>query len=505
MPKKRYRLGMMSCIVLIALLILVMVCFNILAGFIYPKPHGNSKFYLSDQRREFSVPCYKCPVELDVSVTGGGNATFYLVRGIIDNSTSHIRYSEKWSNYIYENKIRYEKNIDHFYFNGQLDAGKYTLLILRIGESHNGSKPLLVGVASDDVGGDEVLDYTYSSRIVYNKFNVFVLKPLRIYVFIVFIIGEILLVIWLFSFITKMKLADEEVELKPRPVRIKRSVQERKPDISPDWKKDLRGGRRKKRRKDEARRDQGKDVMVKRSHKVGSKTIRPRPADRSSKKKVHMLTELSETALETVPVEDGDELPSGGAHRDDPMSDVLDELKGMVPVAGQVKQVKVTVERSISLDEVIIHKGIDDDGIDDGPEEEGSSGYPGGEQVTIETTRHSLYESSERKESGPAPEHGPDRMDEARSIHEVQKPRKEPPVRKPVSLDYGSGATGTEKKVPKSTRKKNEITRERRNRLERTFSQILVNRQEEKRSTGDSAREDHLKDRMDALLEMIVK
>jgi len=176
MPKKRYRAGMMTCVILIAILIIILVLFNVLANFIYPREYGASKFYLSDRRREFSVPAYNCPVEIDISVNGGGNATFYLVKGTLEASINDIRYDEESADYIRENTLTYESDIDHFTYTGHLDSGKYTILMFRLLEVNN-TAPLIVGVSEDKSGGYETLDYSTSTRIVYNRFNIFVLKP----------------------------------------------------------------------------------------------------------------------------------------------------------------------------------------------------------------------------------------------------------------------------------------------------------------------------------------
>jgi len=98
--KKRYREGMRTCIILMVILLIITVTFQFLSDFIGRQDIDTSRFEHADRTREFSVPMFECPVEIDIDVVGGGNATFYLVKGALKSIDSReIRYNEEYASY----------------------------------------------------------------------------------------------------------------------------------------------------------------------------------------------------------------------------------------------------------------------------------------------------------------------------------------------------------------------------------------------------------------------
>ncbi len=222
------------------ILLIITVAISTLSSYIGQRSIDPSKFDANiDIRKEFSVPYYSCPVEIDVSIRGGGNATFYLVKGkdLSDNPLE----DEKNAKYIVNNTIASVMNTRNFHLERELDSGDYTLYILHLQEKKDDEKPIIVGVdVENDMTGS--IAYTSYSKVQYNKVNIFILKPILPYVYIVFIISEIFLIVWFFSFIVRRRMVREEKE--PQPVSYKVRIEKvPKRDATSSWKTTLRGER----------------------------------------------------------------------------------------------------------------------------------------------------------------------------------------------------------------------------------------------------------------------
>jgi len=208
--RKRYKEGMRTCVILMVIILIITVGASLLTGYVGRQKPDTASFVRTDEMKGFSVPYYNCPVEIELNIVGGGNATFYLVKGDLirhNERNYNPRTDPESAEYISSHRISWKENARSYYFDGDLDKGDYTLLVFRLQEKKNDSKPLIVGIDVEE--GSKVnpnaMEYTSSSKVVYEQLNVFVLKPLLPFIWITFLVGELFLVLWLVLFVRKWK------------------------------------------------------------------------------------------------------------------------------------------------------------------------------------------------------------------------------------------------------------------------------------------------------------
>ena len=67
--KQRYVEGLKTCVIIMIILLIITVAISTLSSYIGQRSIDPSKFDANiDIRKEFSVPYYSCPVEIDVSI-----------------------------------------------------------------------------------------------------------------------------------------------------------------------------------------------------------------------------------------------------------------------------------------------------------------------------------------------------------------------------------------------------------------------------------------------------
>ena len=269
--RKRYKEGMRTCVILMVILLIITVGVNLLANYVVRQKPDTASFVRYDEFQGFSVPYYKCPVEIELNIIGGGNATIYLVKGdLIRHSERNftLRNDPKYAEYIDSHKISWKENTRSYSFEGDLDKGDYTLLVFRIQERKDDSKPLIVGIDVEE-GSDidpGATEYTSSSKVVYERLNIFILKPLIPFVWILFFVGELLLVLWFFLFVRKWKSEKKYAGVQHPTSRTKTASRESPVRARPSWETDQGHGAR----KDTRRSSSGKfNAAEKRAYHTG--------------------------------------------------------------------------------------------------------------------------------------------------------------------------------------------------------------------------------------------
>ena len=555
--KKRYREGMRTCIILMVILLIITVTFQFLSDFIGRQDIDTSRFEHADRTREFSVPMFECPVEIDIDVVGGGNATFYLVKGALKSIDSReIRYNEEYASYIDNNTITKKTNTRSFEFDGKLEPGDYTIFIFRLLERRSPSDPIIIGI---DAEGSSEEVYT-DGKVFYNKVHVYVLKPIMPFIYVLFVIVELILVLWFFSFIYRKKHASDE-EPEPRPL-IKMVKVAKKPrrDTSPSWEAALRaGGPRRAPPVDnalpsyevplleaayiemegpkprmapgevplppassaeKATRTMGrkkKGSSIKKRSKASRKYISKsgkRKGKRSGKRK-------GKRSGKKISKEDGTQKETETSRH---LSEILEELKTIVPVVNlqnmvgdDLGKIDLKFQDDRSMDETIIETTIKKEIVYGSSEE---STYHETDEVSLEEVSsidQLLGNVSVRAEDFAHREtHHSGELDEEETI----------PVLSPMSPDDDDGldlsekdgvsedrtspdpamfepsvADGREDKRPG----KDKISRERRDRLENVFSNIIQKKEDGPGAGEESDNLDSFRFRMDRLMDMILK
>lgn len=170
------RKGLKSCIIWIIVIIVFTAIFYGSAFYIYSQSY---KYKLGEGvcAQGFSVPFYKCPVEIEVKITGPYKADIYL---------TEERYKDEPENHTIANTT----NTTSFSYKGELGPGEYSIVVERIGES-------CVGEAKAD----------------FKSIDVFILKPLIPSILIGAGVLEALLVFWLISIIIRRRNLTKEMIL----------------------------------------------------------------------------------------------------------------------------------------------------------------------------------------------------------------------------------------------------------------------------------------------------
>jgi len=291
--KKRNVEGLKSCVIIMIILLVITVAVSTMSSYVGQRSIDPSKFDANiDIRKEFSVPYYSCPVEIDISIRGGGNATFYLVKGK-DLSNNPLE-DEENAKYVANNTVAIETNSRNFHLERDLDPGEYTLYVLHLQEKKNNEQPIMVGIGVDE-DQTGAIAYTSYSKVQYNKLNIFVLKPVLPFVYIIFIICEILLIIWFFSFIVRRRLVKEEAEPQPVPNKV-RIEKVPKRDATSAWNATLRGEATVEPKQSRSSRPPPKDSTKKK--KGLGKDIAKNSRKKIPKKKKGRRKKGSKTALE---------------------------------------------------------------------------------------------------------------------------------------------------------------------------------------------------------------
>ncbi len=139
--------------------------------------------------REFDVPLYTCPVEIDMSIISSEegipfNATVFL----IEESKANFHDEDDY----YDHCIDYEENTDEFAFDGELKKGTYHIVIL-----------------INEVPVNSSQDLSFKGN--YDPIKIYLIEPLIIYVIIGGCIIELLLIIFIVRMIIRRKRIREEM------------------------------------------------------------------------------------------------------------------------------------------------------------------------------------------------------------------------------------------------------------------------------------------------------
>ncbi len=172
------RKGIKSCIIWMVIIIVFTGIVYMLSLYLMPDS-ARGKLSEGGVSRPFSVPFYKCPVEIEIEIVGLANATFHLT----------------WEN----NETDYQKKFiarngtgetRTFSYEGELERGNYILLVKPV----NSKDPNLT-----------------ETKVDFGKINVYILEPLMLYIFIGAGIIEGLLAIWLVSIIIRRRNVVKEM------------------------------------------------------------------------------------------------------------------------------------------------------------------------------------------------------------------------------------------------------------------------------------------------------
>ena len=551
--RKRYKEGMRTCVILMVILLIITVGVNLLANYVVRQKPDTASFVRYDEFQGFSVPYYKCPVEIELNIIGGGNATIYLVKGdLIRHSERNftLRNDPKYAEYIDSHKISWKENTRSYSFEGDLDKGDYTLLVFRIQERKDDSHPLIVGIDVEE-GGDidsGATEYTSSSKVVYEKLNIFILKPLIPFVWILFFVGELLLVLWFFLFVRKWKNEKMYAGVQHPTSRTKTASRESPVRARPSWETDQGHGARKDARRSnsgqlyaaEKRASHTGKHLSSSAHHTQRMKQEKRDASLHAAHSQHLVGGSTRSAPGPISM-----VKVGGSSQSAPEHIQMVKVGGASQSAPEpIPMVKVGGEKVVPASSVEIEKATVT-AAQESASTTSAEGSPGSvPQVPVET-KETVKAVMEKKSSKRTSEiAGKDReimLDEVTSIDQLmeditveRRGRKtgrsrspgrasmlkgRPPESKGIAerriMKERTGMTGDGlmekknddwRKTDIDTTVKSKFSSKRRERLESTFNSILIkDSTKTSTTTKRSESKDVLRNRMDDLLTMVLK
>ena len=551
--RKRYKEGMRTCVILMVILLIITVGVNLLANYVVRQKPDTASFVRYDEFQGFSVPYYKCPVEIELNIIGGGNATIYLVKGdLIRHSERNftLRNDPKYAEYIDSHKISWKENTRSYSFEGDLDKGDYTLLVFRIQERKDDSKPLIVGIDVEE-GSDidpGATEYTSSSKVVYERLNIFILKPLIPFVWILFFVGELLLVLWFFLFVRKWKSEKKYAGVQHPTSRTKTASRESPVRARPSWETDQGHGARKDARRSnsgqlyaaEKRASHTGKHLSSSAHHTQRMKQEKRDASLHAAHSQHLVGGSTRSAPGPISM-----VKVGGSSQSAPEHIQMVKVGGASQSAPEpIPMVKVGGEKVVPASSVEIEKATVT-AAQESASTTSAEGSPGSvPQVPVET-KETVKAVMEKKSSKRTSEiAGKDReimLDEVTSIDQLMEditverrgrktgrsrspgrasmPKGRQPESKGIAerriMKERTGMTGDGllekknddwRKTDIDTTVKSKFSSKRRERLESTFNSILIkDSTKTSTTTKRSESKDVLRNRMDDLLTMVLK
>jgi len=172
------RKGMKSCIIWMVIILIFTGIIYLLSLYLMPDS-ARGKLNEGGVTRPFSVPFYKCPVNIEIEIVGPANVTFHLTW-----ESNETDYQEKFiaKNGTDENRT--------FSYKGELEAGDYILMVTPENPQHPGLR---------------------DTKVDFKRIDVYIVKPLMPYVFLGAGIIEGLLAIWLISIIIRRRNVIQEM------------------------------------------------------------------------------------------------------------------------------------------------------------------------------------------------------------------------------------------------------------------------------------------------------
>ncbi len=173
------RKGIRNCIIWMIFILLFSGAIYALSFFLLTDDHmdhfSNKR---QDIKRTLSVELFSCPVDVEVEVLGKGNATILLIPASEDGKEN-------------PDIIALANNTRYFHFRGTLESGEYYVIV-------------------EHISGDS---YDVKSKVHFKSFDVYIMKPILIYVFIGAGVIELLLVVWLVTVIIRRRNLTKEMIL----------------------------------------------------------------------------------------------------------------------------------------------------------------------------------------------------------------------------------------------------------------------------------------------------